>query len=168
MQLGRAQGRCSPSTSDRGGRFGEAGMTLIEVIGAMFVAFTTLVAIAAAVLAIFYSARANRQTVRAGIEATNVAERISSAMYVPCASMSTYGAALVTVDGYVPTITKVEYLVDKNAATPTFHTGSCTNDQGVQRITVRVSNVDRVAASEDLVYLKRDTRCSGSPLGVQC
>lgn len=146
----------------------QSGMTLLEVIAAVFVTSTAVVAVVAAVLTIFFSAASHRQSVRAGVEATNVAEKMDRATYVPCATPSSYNAGLSAVDGYVPSVTKVEYLVSKTAANATYTTAPCTDDQGAQRITVSVTNVDRVTVTETVVYVKRDNRCSGAALGVEC
>ncbi len=133
-----------------------------------------VVALVSTMLAVIVTANSHRRRVQASNELISIAERIERFDYVPCATTSTYASAMdgVGSDNFTPTVQSVEWLVDRTAATATFRTTGCTggNDQGTQRITLRISSPKQNQVTETLVVLKRDDRCTGltvSP-GTKC
>jgi Tfp pilus assembly protein PilW len=153
---------------------GQGGYSLVEAIAAIALSGTVVLAVISCVLTLVYSAGTHKRMVRSGIEATDIAEQIDRLPYVPCASSSSYAAAIssLTLPGYSAQFTGIQYLQSKTSSTATFTSTPCTNaanDQGVQRLTVRVTATGKTDVTEDLVFVKRNTTCpTGADVGATC
>ena len=153
---------------------GQGGYSLVEAIAAIALSGTVVLAVISCVLTLVYSAGTHKRMVRSGIEATDIAEQIDRLPYVPCAGSSSYAAAIssLTLPGYSAQFTGIQYLQSKTSSTATFTSTPCTNpanDQGVQRLTVRVTATGKTDVTEDLVFVKRNTTCpSGTDVGATC
>lgn len=141
---------------------GEAGESLIELVIAVVIIGLGVVALLGTLFSVVYLTNRNRGDVQTAVSATDILERIQAAPYEPCSSPTTgtYVPYLQLSDP-TPEIT-IEYLVDRNSVTPTF-ASTCTTDQGVQRIKLRVARgFGRERRVTDLVMIKRDDRCPAS------
>ncbi len=153
---------------------GQAGYSLVEAIAAIALSGTVVLAVISCVLTLVYSAGTHRRAVRSGIEATDIAEQIDRLPYVPCAGSSAYASAIssLTLPGYSAQFVAIERLQSRTASTASFTTSTCTNpadDQGVQRLTVRVTATGKTDVTEDLVFVKRNTSCpAGTDVGTTC
>lgn len=132
-----------------------------------------MLAIISCVLTLLLSSSSHARTVRSGIEATDIGEQVDRLPYVPCGGASAYAAPVnsLVLPGYSAQYVTVEYLVDSAADEATFSTtcSSPSSDEGIQRITVRVTAAGRNDITEELVFVKRNTTCpSGSALGASC
>lgn len=136
-------------------------MVTVLLVGVAVVALLTTM------IAVVTSTHGHKRRIQAENEATTVVEAIDRMPYVPCATTGTYTAALSSAPSpqFVPTITKVEKLQDKAAATASYGP-SCPGgvDQGAQEITVRVAAPGRYAVSAEVVLVKRDDTCPATPL----
>lgn len=152
----------------------QAGFSLIESIAGIALSGTVVLAIITCVLTLLLSSSSHARTVRSGIEATDIAEQVDRMPYVPCGGAAHYSTPIsaLVVPGYSAQYVRVEYLVDSGADEATFTSTACTTvaaDEGIQRLTVRVTATGRNDVSEELVFVKRNTTCpSGTALGATC
>jgi prepilin-type N-terminal cleavage/methylation domain-containing protein len=156
----------------RRARRSQAGVSLVELLIAISIMGVMLLALAGLIMASMASSATHRATVRAGTEATEVAERIDDLSYIPCPYAqevaSLYGSAFDVSPGrlFDETLVSIQYLKDRSRSTAdaTAWQPSCpATDQGAQRITIRVTNRTSPTLSSELTLVKRDDRC---PAGV--
>lgn len=151
------------------GDAGEAGETLVEIMAAVVLMGTAVVAIVSGLYTAVVSSDLHKRQTRTASEATNVVEVLTRADYVPCTSgVPNYAAVLPAMpSGYTLLPLVVEPLASRSATDPSWQS-TCPGigDQGAQRITVVVSQGtgDREVRSR-LVYVKRDSRCPPPPVG---
>jgi type II secretory pathway pseudopilin PulG len=153
-----------------GARTGEEGETLVEIMAAVILMGTAVVAIMSGLYTAVVSSDLHRRQTRAASEVTNVVEALNRADYVPCTSgVPNYAAALPALpSGYTLLPLVVEPLASASATDPSWQT-ACPGegDQGAQRITVVVSQgTGEREVQERLVYVKRDRRCPPVPEGA--
>lgn len=159
----------------------QAGFGLIDSLAAIAIVGTAVLAAVACLLTILFSANAHQQSVRSGIEVTDLAEQIDRFPYQACATAITYGAT-ISVVGYTAKVVQVEYLVEATtttiAGTSTSTTiassafgSTCPPDRGVQRLTVEVTSTSDRPMTETVTIVKRNTTCptsAGRPVGAPC
>lgn len=156
---------------------GQAGDMLIEVLVAVVI-MAIVVVTGLMALGVGVQASATHQAiVRSSAEAAIAAEHVEQLEYVPCTAATpptaaSYQAALSTLlqNPYVaqPSLSlelvNLQFLQDSSASPPTF--GPCpAEDQGLQRLVVRVTTVDGAGRSVtgSIPFLKRNTHCAGVP-----
>lgn len=144
----------------------EQGETLIEIMAAVVLMGTAVVAVLSGLFTAVVSSDLHKRQTRAASEVTNVVEAISNAQYQPCTtSVPTYASALPSLpSGYTLLPLVVEPLASKSALDPSW-SATCPSigDQGAQRITVTVTQgTGGRKVTEKLVYVKRDDRCTAS------
>jgi hypothetical protein len=130
-------------------------MVAVAVLG------LTLVGTVAGTVALSTATVLNMNQVQAGLLVTDVSERLERAVYVNCATIATYSSALPAATAYTATIVSVEYLVNKSADPQVFQS-TCpgTPDQGMQRVTVRVSPTSGNVGRKELVsFYMRQSAC---------
>lgn len=171
----RRSGGASARPGERGA---ESGETLIELLMTVVLLGLAIVAIITTLTTLVVASNSHRRRVRSANEATTVVESLQRAAYVNCAGTGSYGAALDsalrlgpgagTADpqshNYDITITRVRYLANKAAPTPSFG-AACGTDQGVQEITLKVESPHQNFVSEEIVFMKRSP-CDD--VGVSC
>jgi Tfp pilus assembly protein PilV len=141
----------------RADRDGEAGLTLIECVVAMFILATAVVALIAALGTSIVASDMHRKTVTADAVVRSWAEKLQAAPYVSCAARteSSYQPAALAVTvptKFTPNLKSVEYW-DGNP-TAGFGPTCPTTDNGVERITLIVSSTDGRGA-QSVQILKR-------------
>lgn len=155
---------------DRHRHLGQAGFTLVETLATLLLVSFGVMALISAVLTLNLTVYSNRKTVRASIEAASIAERIENLVYKTCATPSNYAAAMIspTDAGLTLQITEIKYLQNRYSSSAIF-VNTCSTDQGVQQITIKVRSADSTPGSKTLVFNKRDNRCQApAPVGVTC
>lgn len=143
---------------------GERGETLIELMATVVLMGVSIVALVGALLGVMTTAAENRRVTRAGNEAVTVVETLRGVDYVPCATATSYEAALPAMPrDYEVQITQVRRLQSNVAATPVWvpPSGGCTadNDTGAQQITIRVAATDGSDVARSLTLVKRRKAC---------
>lgn len=142
----------------------ESGESLVEIILTVVLISTTIVALVTALFTVVASSSASKRRAQAANEATTVVETIDRAVYVNCAGVGTYNAALSTVPtpGFTPTIVSVKHIADPAASTPSW--GGCPGggDKGLQQITVRIESTQRSKAASTVTVVKRRAVCPAS------
>ena len=154
----------------------QAGFSLLETIVTVAIAGTAVLAIVAALLTVLYSSESHERSVRAAIEATDVAEQVELIAYRKCGTTTQYrnDVAALTAPGYSFSLERVEYLTSSTSSTAGFSTGGCVNladDKGVQRLMIRVSTGGDRPVSESIMFVKRDQTCdpqANVPVGKLC
>lgn len=157
---------------------GQAGIALIPALIAMAITALAVIALFAALTTILLSTGAHRRTVRAGNEATTVVEALKALDYVPCEGATNMRTRLVgggtpvytPAAGYSLAPLTVEYLDDASTSNPSFNS-SCTTDQGLQRVTVRIESSAAPAVHEEVVAMIRNDNCpiaNGPVPGEKC
>ena len=147
---------------------------MIEAIVAIVLSGSIVLAIITCVLTLLFSSSAHARTVRSGIEATDIAEQIDRMPYAPCGGAGQYAAPIsaLVVPGYSAQYVSIEYLSDSSADAASFTSTPCSDpaaDEGVQRLTIRVTATGRNDVTEDIVFVKRNSTCpSGAALGATC
>ena len=140
----------------------EVGETLIELMVTILVMGTAVVAVLGAILTMVRTSDTHRRSVRAGNEATTIAEKIDSAPYLSCTTNPNY----YPPTGYVsPSNTMIvsvnrKDLASRTATTPVFpgagNTACAGPDQGAQQITVKVKfGTGAQSIEESVVLVKR-------------
>lgn len=138
----------------------EAGETLIELMVAVLVMGLAIVAILAGITTMITTSAYHRGSVRAGNEATTIAELIQGAPYECPGTYATAYAppAYTKPTGYTVTVATPKYLDSRTTSTPTFGRTTCTaaTDQGLQSITVTVrANRSGRNATESVTIVKQ-------------
>jgi hypothetical protein len=122
---------------------GEDGETLVELLVAVIVMGTAVVAVVTSLLSAAIASQTARQLVASGNQATTVAELIQNASYSDCISqnnpyVASYSSPHYTLPtGYTMKVTAA-YLHSQTSTTPTFDPTCPSVDQGLQQITVKV------------------------------
>lgn len=151
---------------------GERGVTLLETLIAVLLMGISLLALASLVMTTIAASATHRATVRAGTEATEVAERIDEMDYVPCPAAGTvssiYGAAFDLTPGRVfdERLVEIQFLKDRSLSVSeaaSWQATCPTADQGAQRLTIKATTRTAPVLASDLTFVKRDDRC---PAGV--
>lgn len=151
---------------------GESGVTLLETLIAVLLMGISLLALASLVMTTIAASATHRATVRAGTDATEVAERIDGMDYVPCPAAGTvsslYGAAFDLTPSRVfdERLLEVQFLKDRSLPVSDAASWQVTcpaTDQGAQKLTIRATTRTSPVLSSDLTFVKRDDRC---PAGV--
>lgn len=153
-------------------RSDERGETLIELLVAMLILGTTVVAIVGGLGTSIVVSDLHRKETTAGAELRTYAEAIEGGLaaaptsYVACARPEAYAAppGFESVDGYTATVTAVSYWEadgsDRAAFSP-----ECLRDSGVQALTLQVSTDSGQQTTETLELVIRspcrptDRRC---------
>ena len=142
----------------------EQGETLIEIMAAVVLMGTAVVAVLSGLFTAVVSSDLHKRQTRAAAEVTNVVEALGNAQYQPCTSgVPNYTSAVPALpSGYTLLPLVVEPLASKSALDPAWQS-TCPGigDQGAQRITVTVTQgTGSRKVTEKLVYVKRDDRCT--------
>ncbi|MCO5322455.1 MAG: hypothetical protein M9922_13755 [Microthrixaceae bacterium] len=143
----------------------QAGEILIETLITVLLLAIGVVALIGALLATIKNTAINEQFIRSGNEVTSMAEILDVVPYRNCATRTQYtndlAAAYSEPNGYDGEIlvTGVEYLDDAQASTPAWNSGPCTNDQGLQRLTLQVRRSGGLEIGSKLTVVKRDNVC---------
>ena len=157
---------------------GQAGIALIPALIAMAITAIAVIALFSALTTVLLSTGAHRRTVRAGNEATAAAEALKNLDYVPCEGSANMQTRLIAggvpvytpPTGYTVTVAQVEYLDDASTSSPSFGS-SCGSDQGIQRVTLRVTSDGTPEVHEDVVTMVRNDTCpaaNGPVPGEKC
>jgi prepilin-type N-terminal cleavage/methylation domain-containing protein len=139
-----ADGR-HPGVNERGETLAEILVT-ISIMGILFAAVLGAFAISA------QTSDISRKDATAETLLRSSAEAIQNAAYVNCATTSTYAVPAQT--GYTASVTAVRYWdgTAGTSASPASFGNSCTTDQGVQAIDLRVQSSDGRAVETLTVY----------------
>ena len=127
--------RCRPGNPGRPA--GDAGETLIELLVAVVVIGTAVVAILGALVVAVDSSTLARNQTRVQAALRSWAEQVTAVgdtgtyRYVPCAAAATFPDPATLPTGFVPS-KSVQYW------TGSTWSGTCTTDAGVQRVTLRI------------------------------
>lgn len=140
----------------------EGGFTLTEVLVALVILGTAVVAIVAAMGASIALSDRHRQNVTADALVRTYAERLNKANYVPCAppTQGQYqagptGMNLTIPSNFTVSLVGIQYWNgDGSATTPASFSSSCTTDKGIQQITIRAQSVPN-RGFQQLTILKR-------------
>jgi prepilin-type N-terminal cleavage/methylation domain-containing protein len=140
----------------------EGGFTLVEVLVAMVILGTAIVAIVAAMGASLVLSDRHRQNVTADALVRTYAERLTKANYIACAppTQSQYqpgpsGMNLSIPSNFTVSLVGIQYWNgDGNATTPATFSPTCTTDKGIQQITIRAQSVPN-RGFQQLTILKR-------------
>jgi len=135
----------------------QAGETLIELLMAMSILGTAVVALVGGIGTSIVMSDIHRKQATAGAVVRTYAEAIQSGVttstkpYVDCANVSAYAspAGFTQVGGYTATVVAVTYWSGTAFAT------TCSSDEGVQKLALRVSSADAKAV-ETLELIIRD------------
>ena len=165
---------------------GQAGIALIPALIAMAITAIAVIALFSALTTVLLSTGAHRRTVRAGNEATAAAEALKNLDYVPCEGSANMKARLLgggapvytEPTGYELDVILVEYLDDASTTNPSFGS-NCTvedvdgqpRDEGIQRVTLRITSAGTPEVHEDVVVMIRNDTCPaaiGPVLGEKC
>lgn len=151
----------------------EQGTSLLETAVSVFLLGTVVVTVVVLLLAVVRSTEINRKVVRGGNAAAEVAEVVERVPYQPCAPTSHYvSASGFGLDGYEAEVLRIDYLADSTQDVAEFVDACPSQDQGVQRITVRMRSVSGgQQVSQDLVFFRREDACPQQNLdfeGQQC
>ena len=150
---------CTSFGGRRAGVHDQRGETLIELMVAVLIMGTAIVAILGAIAASIRTSAQHRESVRAGNAATMIAELIETAPYVPCESnySSAYAAPNYQKPAEFTVSVRVTYLASKTTSTPTFNGSGCTtaNDQGLQEVTITVRSSRAGGMTETVTLAKR-------------
>jgi type II secretory pathway pseudopilin PulG len=134
-----------PSTRD------DRGETLVELLVALVILGTAVVALIGAVATGVRMSDIHRKEATAGSyvrsfgEAVNTAVNATPTGYTACATITTYTGAYTVPDtaGYVADVTTVTYW------NGTAFVATCTTDRGVQKLTLRVRSKNRATGQPD-------------------
>ncbi len=136
----------------------EGGFTLPEVLGALIVMAIAITAIVAAMGSSIIASDFQRKIVTSDAIVRSYAERLTAAPYIDEATTTTggYSPAGVNLDlanwpGYSASLVTVECW---NGAEPAVFV-PCSNDLGLQRITLRAQSTTDNTRSQQLQILKR-------------
>ena len=127
----------------------EEGFSLAEILITVVIVGITFTALLGGLATAITVSDYSRKQATADSLARDAAEWVKnsvSTVYVPCAGNGAYSLAGVsTSSGYTVAVTGVEYwdgtLPSTGAYSPGF-AGSCSTDQGLQRITITASSAD--------------------------
>lgn len=144
------------------GRDSEGGFTLAEVLVAMVILGTAIVAIVGAMGTSIVLADRQRQAVTADALVRTYAERLNKANYQACAppTQAQYqagpaGMNLAIPSNFTVSLVSIQYWNgDGNAATPATFSPTCSTDKGVQQITIRAQSVPN-RGFQQVTILKR-------------
>jgi type II secretory pathway pseudopilin PulG len=136
----------------------EEGVTLVEILVTVMILGVAFVTLVGGMSSAMIASDIHRKEATAGAALRSYAEAIKGAGYTNCATPATYAPASV---GYVQPaastagVTSVEYWqVDSSDPNTGSFNGTCTTDQGLQRISVQVTTSDG-RATESVQILKR-------------
>jgi hypothetical protein len=112
----------------------DAGETLLELLVAVVILGTTVVAILGGILVIVESSTLHRRLAQSQHGLRSWAEQISAAPYVDCAAAASFGLPSPALpSGFTPTVTAVRYW------TGTSFANSCGSDTGIQKVTLQIA-----------------------------
>lgn len=141
--------------SRRRASFGEAGVTLVEVLVAVVILGMAMAAIVGAMGTSIFASDVHRRQATEEVVLRDYAETLAAASYVTCATTSSYQSVSFTPPtGFTATVTAVEFY---NSATPAFESTYSTCpaiDSGLQRLSLQVASSD-ARATETLQIVKR-------------
>jgi type II secretory pathway pseudopilin PulG len=159
---------------------GEEGETLIELLIAMILMGVAVIAVLASLISVVNLATHNEQVTQIANTSQSYAQLLKQPVqsgqytYKPCANPGDYPVltAPLLPTGYSAKIDKVEYATQvpaQGGAAETINWGSTcpTTDLGLQRLTITVTVTKASAGpatSQTVAIVKRDARCSYSPL----
>lgn len=154
----------------------QRGELLIETLLAVLVMGTAIAGGMFMLLTMVWASMTHQALARSSNEVTIASEHLERVTYLPCGGATAptpanYQTELTSGSNpYVApegleldlTVTNVTFLSDSDAATAGFQETCPTDDQGAQRLTVRVEGQGANGKiSVRVVYVKRDDRCLG-------
>jgi type II secretory pathway pseudopilin PulG len=149
--------------SSGGGRWSnDRGESLIELLFAIAIMSTAVVALLAGLATAIVVSDMHRKQASAGAQVRTFAEAVEKAVhnspsaYVDCATPTVYESEFTAEPGYAGSVVEVRYW------TGSAFSGSCGTDQGVQRVTVRVASADNRAVETIVLIIRKPCR-AGDP-----
>lgn len=148
----------------RAANTGERGETLIEIIATSALMATAVLAIVTLLFTMVKVSHMTRRSTTANTIAHNVAESVianeTTNPYVNCAGLTTYTFS-AGVPNYTAKITKVEKLSSATAYNPTWVAmpASCSDDGGLQRLTIEVTSSSGPKEQATMQVIKRNSKC---------
>jgi type II secretory pathway pseudopilin PulG len=149
----------------------DRGETLIELMVAMAIMGTAVIALVGGIATSIRVSDVHRKHVNAGVYVRAFSEALERSMaaspsgYTDCASTSTYQSVYTVPSGYQATVVAVTYW---NGSA---FVGTCPGggDVGVQRVTLQVGSTDGRASEQLAVIIRRPCRpASQFPLDTPC
>jgi len=148
----------------------DRGESLIEVLVSVAIMGTAVVALVGGLATAILMSDTHRKQAQAGVhvrayvEAIETAVATSPSSYVDCATKPSYEALFAQPAGFGREVVSVTYW---NGTA--FSSATCTADQGVQRVTVRVWSLDGRASERLDVIIRKPCRSTlDFPLDAPC
>jgi Tfp pilus assembly protein PilV len=141
------------------GKRGDRGESLIEVLVSVAIMGTAVVALVGGLATAILMSDTHRKQAQAGVYVRAYAEAIETAVaasptsYVDCATKASYESLFASPAGFDREVVSVTYW-----SSTAFTSGTCTTDQGVQRVALRVWSADGRASERLDVVIRKPCR----------
>jgi Tfp pilus assembly protein PilV len=112
----------------------DAGETLVEMLVAIVILGTSVIAILGGILVVVESSSVHRKQAQSQNGLRTWAEQVSAAPYVDCATAGGFSPPSPALpSGLTPTVTAVQYWTGSSFAS------SCGSDTGIQKVTLQIA-----------------------------